>query len=143
MVGEIHGHTERSTAYGKLEPVKEGEVDKAKREAPVVLIVDDDADVLENAASWLRDEGFSVVTVPNGTAAIDRVITQPPAVVVLDLMMPGVTGWDVWDWLQQNSPNIPVVVWTATGLSTGALGSVPIISKNHPAALLSALQALV
>lgn len=110
---------------------------------PVVMVVDDDADVLENAKGWLVGEGFDVVDAPSGVAAIGLLRASLPSVVVLDLLMPGVTGWDVWDWLQQHHPALPVLVWTASGLRTGAVGSAPVISKNQPQALLAALQTMI
>ena len=60
--------------------------------APRVLIVDDDAAVIESFARTLQLEGYAVVTAPNGEAAFHEVVRSTPDVIVLDLQMAVVDG---------------------------------------------------
>ena len=54
-----------------------------------ILIVEDEIDVADLLAHHLRSEGFSVEIVNNGRAALNLIKSQPPTLVVLDLMLPG------------------------------------------------------
>ena len=66
-----------------------------------ILIVDDEPGIREMLAQALRDEGFVVHTAPNGQAAIKLLEQAPGYVVLLDVMMPLLDGYQVLDWLQQ------------------------------------------
>lgn len=114
---------------------------RAGKAAPTLLLVDDDEDVRDAGATWLAEQGFDVATVPSGDLAIASIQSSVPDVIVLDLMMPGVNGWDVWDWLHVTRRDIPVVIWTATGLRTGAVGDAVIVQKGAPEDLLQAVRA--
>ncbi len=60
-----------------------------------ILLVEDDADIREDLAALLRDEGFSVKTATNGRDALQQLAgAPPPCVILLDLMMPVMSGWD-------------------------------------------------
>lgn len=107
---------------------------------PVLLLVEDEDDVRGAAAVWLDAQGFDVRAVAGGAEAIEEVSRAEPDIIVLDLMMPGTNGWDVWDWLQGRTRPIPVVVWTGSGLRTGAVGQAPIVSKGNPEDLIGALR---
>jgi two-component system OmpR family response regulator len=98
-----------------------------------VLLVDDDEDVLAIMVPFLEEEGFEVVTATTGREALHLVESDKPDVVILDLMMPVVSGWDVWDHMQARPDlaRIPVVVFTACGLGPGAFGAnVPVVRKG-------------
>lgn len=98
-----------------------------------VLLVDDDEDVLAIMVPFLEEEGFQVTTAATGRDALQLVESDKPDVVILDLMMPVVSGWDVWDHMQQRPDlaRIPVVVFTACGLGPGAFGAnVPVVRKG-------------
>jgi CheY-like chemotaxis protein len=114
---------------------------KGEGEAQVkLLLVDDEAAVLEAGAVFLAEAGFDVVTAGGGSEAMRLIAEQQPDVVVLDLMMPDVNGWHVWDWIQQQSTRPAVVIWTASGLRTGAIGRTTIVPKGaDPSALLDAI----
>ncbi len=60
-----------------------------------ILIVEDDADIREDLAALLKEEGYSVATATNGLEALERLRSDPlPCVILLDLMMPVMSGWD-------------------------------------------------
>lgn len=58
-----------------------------------ILLVEDDTAVLEATSEVLLDEGYDVITAPNGREALARVAGGLPDVVLLDLMMPVMNGW--------------------------------------------------
>lgn len=98
-----------------------------------VLVVDDDEDVRDLVSEALADLGATVTAVQDGQQAIDTMSAGlVPDVVILDLMMPVVTGWGVWDWLQATGSRrgVPVVVLTASGLSQGAVGRARVLKKG-------------
>ena len=78
-----------------------------------VLVVDDDKDIRESLAQVLADEGFRVKVAANGLEALEEIARTPPDVVLLDLMMPIVTGWEVLDRLARAGSKVPVIVLSA------------------------------
>ncbi len=77
-----------------------------------VLIVDDDAAIRELASLYLQKDGFDVIVAADGPAAIERIAAERPNLVVLDLMMPGMSGYDVCRQVRADS-NVPIVMLTA------------------------------
>jgi CheY-like chemotaxis protein len=80
-----------------------------------VLVVDDDPDIRELLFTALEDEGFEVVPAGNGQEALAIIKTFRPDVIVLDLMMPDVNGFDVVDALKEHpgTASIPILVVTS------------------------------
>src|SRR5712692_6271818 len=65
-------------------------------ESPLrVLVVDDDSSIRRMIVAALRREGYVFSEAANGREALDIMRQDPPSIVVLDLMMPVVSGWDV------------------------------------------------
>ncbi|MFZ6002892.1 MAG: response regulator [Actinomycetota bacterium] len=79
-----------------------------------ILVVDDDPNVSEVVARYLQREGFEVEAVGDGRVAIDRALADPPDLVVLDLMLPGMDGLEVCRRLRALAP-VPVIMLTARG----------------------------
>lgn len=65
-------------------------------------------------AEILRMHGFEVDSVAQGEAALDSIATQPPDIVVLDVMLPGISGFEVLTRLRRHS-DVPVIMLTARG----------------------------
>ena len=80
--------------------------------ATEVLVAEDDAKLAEVVRRYLENEGYQVVITEDGRSALLRVKRQPPDLVVLDLMLPGLSGWDVCRELRLIS-DLPVLVLTA------------------------------
>jgi class 3 adenylate cyclase len=80
-----------------------------------VLVVDDDPDMAAFLTHMLRQEGMSVETVNDGQSALARVAASPPDLMLLDVMMPGISGFDVCRQLKggESTALIPVVLVTA------------------------------
>ncbi len=79
-----------------------------------ILIVDDEADIVELAALYLRDEGFKVSGVSNGPAALEEIERSSPDLVVLDIMLPGMDGWEVCRQVRALH-DTPIIMVTARG----------------------------
>jgi DNA-binding response OmpR family regulator len=80
-----------------------------------VLVVDDDATVSDVVRRYLEQDGFSVELAADGPGALAAVAAQPPDLVVLDLMMPGIDGLEVCRRLRRHLPRLPVLMLTALG----------------------------
>lgn len=80
--------------------------------AETLLLVDDEEKVLEFMSSFLRNEGFRVVTARTGTEALAKVEEVNPALVVLDWMMPNMSGLDVCRELRKKS-RVGIIMVTA------------------------------
>jgi two-component system KDP operon response regulator KdpE len=80
-----------------------------------VLVVDDDPNIRRMIVAALRRDGYSFYEAPNGRDALDLMRDQHPNVVVLDLMMPVLSGWDVLRERQHDPElsRIPVIVVSA------------------------------
>lgn len=82
-----------------------------KRPRPV-LLVDDDVDTLDAEQTILREHGFRVSTARDGDEALVALQNDPPAVIVLDIQMPGVDGPSFARELRQQLRHVPLVVLT-------------------------------
>jgi two-component system alkaline phosphatase synthesis response regulator PhoP len=79
-----------------------------------VLVVDDDAAIRELATTFLRREGFTVVTARDGEEALARARAESPGLIVLDLMLPRLDGFEVCRVLRAES-DVPILMLTARG----------------------------
>jgi two-component system response regulator RegX3 len=77
-----------------------------------ILVVDDDPGVLDVVAFMLRREGFEVDEEKDGTAALDAARKRPYDIVILDVMLPGMSGTDVCRELRSES-DVPILMLTA------------------------------
>jgi DNA-binding NarL/FixJ family response regulator len=80
-----------------------------------VLVIDDEADIRELIALELSLEGFDVITAGDGADGLALARSEAPEVIVLDLMMPGIDGWEVLRRLKADSElaGVPVVILSA------------------------------
>jgi DNA-binding response OmpR family regulator len=83
----------------------------------LILVVDDDPTVSDVVARYLRREGYQVALAADGLTALELAATQPPDLVVLDIMLPGLDGLAVCRTLRERSA-VPVILLTALGTET-------------------------
>ena len=94
-----------------------------------VLLVDDQAGILKVLRIQLKIHGFDVATASTGTEAVEMVREHEPDVVLLDILMPGVNGFDVLAKVREFS-NVPIIAFTANpsmaqkAIEMGAIDSV-------------------
>lgn len=92
-----------------------------------ILIVDDEPQILEILSSYLRKEGYHVITAEDGGQALECAATYPIGLIILDLMLPDMTGENVCREIRKTS-RVPILMLTAksgeadriTGLEIGA-----------------------
>jgi signal transduction histidine kinase/DNA-binding response OmpR family regulator len=98
-----------------------------------VLVVDDDAAITEALQKILSAEGFEVATAPDGETAIEQVTAFNPDLIVLDLKLPGISGYDVMRQLKsaEHSKSTPIVVMTASDLGRGRAKSLAMGASEY------------
>jgi len=123
---------------------------------PKILLVDDEQSIIKMVGKRLETAGFEVVTALDGEAALQRAKTERPSLVVLDLMLPKLSGLKVCSTLKHDQlyQHIPVIIFTgkdqdvdrAACTESGADGYVPkalgvnvllteiqtLLAKSHP-----------
>lgn len=77
-----------------------------------ILVVDDEPNIVELARLYLRNEGYEVLTADSGPAALDAARQASPDLIVLDIMLPGLDGWEVCRQIRQFS-QAPIIMLTA------------------------------
>ena len=84
-----------------------------------VLVIDDTVEMIEFVRFVLDDGGFDVIGAKSGQEGLDLAHEERPDVVLLDLMMPGISGWEVYRQLKADAQleSVPVIVVTARGQS--------------------------
>lgn len=86
----------------------------SERPEQPVLVVDDDPSIRHLVAEVLRDEGFDVATADDGGEALRFVAVEKPAVIVLDMRMPVIDGWEfARAYRRRPGPHAPIVAVTA------------------------------
>lgn len=81
--------------------------------AGLILLVDDEANIVQLARMYLEREGFQVASVGDGRSALEAVACQHPVLVVLDVMLPVLDGFEVCRRLRASNQNLPVIMLTA------------------------------
>jgi CheY-like chemotaxis protein len=86
-----------------------------------VLVVDDENDIREAVAELLAEEGYQVLGAGDGAEALRKARAFHPSVVLLDLMMPGMNGWEFCAERKRDPEleRIPVIVLSALGRVPG------------------------
>ncbi len=97
-----------------------------------ILVVDDNVDVRESLAEVLELAGYSVETAENGRVALDMLVAEPAALVLLDLMMPVMDGWQVVEAMRgdRELAGVPVVIVSAS--TTPPPEGLPVLRKPAP-----------
>ncbi len=78
----------------------------------LILLVDDEPHIIELASLYLKQDGFRVISAGDGLTALDRIDQDDPALVVLDLMLPKLDGWEVCKRIRAAS-DLPILMLTA------------------------------
>jgi DNA-binding response OmpR family regulator len=77
-----------------------------------ILVVDDEKQIVDIVRAYLEKDGYRVVAAYDGRQALEVAARERPALLVLDLMLPEMSGWDVMRSLRQTS-DAPVIILTA------------------------------
>lgn len=115
---------------------------------PRILVVEDDLTVSEVVTRYLEREGFVVEVAYDGAVALGRALADPPELVVLDLMIPSLDGFEICRRLRASAP-VPIIMLTARGEEADRivgleLGADDYVSKPFsPAELVARIRALL
>jgi DNA-binding response OmpR family regulator len=77
-----------------------------------VLVIDDDPTLLHLLSQYLRESNFKIIEAPNGPAGLRMAYGEKPDLVLLDVMLPGMDGWEVCSRLRELT-DIPIIMLTA------------------------------
>ena len=87
---------------------------RARAGERLVLVVDDDPDILQTLGLCLTTEGYRVLMAANGREALDLLQNERPSVILLDLMMPVMDGWQfVHELEQRGQRDVPLLILSA------------------------------
>lgn len=117
-------------------------------DSPTILVVDDEKKILEVVSAYLKREGFQVVTASDGPSALASLAASQPSLVVLDLLLPGLSGEKVCQQIRQSS-SVPVLMLTAKSqeeerLAGFALGADDYLTKPFsPRELIARIKAIL
>ena len=113
-----------------------------------VLLIDDDPDLAMMLRTLLRGQDFQIRAVFAGEEGIEECKASPPDVIILDLLMPGMDGWDVCERIREFS-DVPILILSALG-SPGSVARALdagaddyLIKPVHASLLASRLRTLV
>jgi two-component system alkaline phosphatase synthesis response regulator PhoP len=82
---------------------------------PRVLIVDDEPEIVRGLEDNLRFEGYQTATATDGREALAAAAREAPDLILLDVMLPGLSGWDVCRALRGQGIDVPIIMLTARG----------------------------
>ena len=77
-----------------------------------ILVIEDEPSVGEVVSLYLRRAGYAVTVIRDGAKALEALASQLPALVILDLMLPGADGWEITRRLRERS-DVPIIMLTA------------------------------
>jgi len=97
-----------------------------------ILVIDDDRNILAIIEMYLKKEGYEVVTCERGDTAIEAFRKAAPSLVVLDVMLPGMDGWEVLAKLREESA-VPVIMLTAKGDTTDRIQGLDLGADDYMA----------
>ena len=80
-----------------------------------VLVVDDERNIVELTRLYLSNDGYTVLSAYDGLEALEMIREEHPDLVVLDIMLPNLDGWELCRRLRQGGNDIPIIMLTARG----------------------------
>jgi DNA-binding response OmpR family regulator len=96
---------------------------KPSVEPTSIVYVDDDLELIRLVSTALEDEGYEVFTATDGESGLETILVEQPSMVILDVMMPGLTGWEISKYMRTKEmfANTPILMLTGIGERMNAL----------------------
>ncbi len=101
-----------------------------------ILIIEDDVPLLEALAYRFKKEKYLVAVAETGEAGLLALKKQKPALLILDLVLPNLSGIEILEWLKEHQSSLPVIIYTARFLDKDLLAELKpyapleIVQKN-------------
>src|SRR5438046_4115926 len=96
-----------------------------------ILIVEDEPAMVAALRDNFEFEGYDVITAPDGVAGLERAVKEAPDLVILDVMMPRMSGLDVCKQLKSKRPSIPIIMLTARGQEVDKVVGLELGADEH------------
>jgi DNA-binding response OmpR family regulator len=80
-----------------------------------ILVIEDDLSILRGLRDNLKFEGYEVLFATDGLAGMHKALAESPDMILLDIMLPGVSGYDICRRVKEQKPNLPIIMLTARG----------------------------
>jgi len=115
---------------------------------PTILIIEDEEKIVKIIQAYLEREGYRVLTALDGKEGMKKAINEEPDLIILDLMLPEISGWDICRNLRRDS-SVPIIMLTAHGEDTDKivgleLGADDYVTKPfNPKELVSRVRAVL
>ena len=92
-------------------------MDKEEKKEKKIVLVEDDSLMSSILATHLIKEGFNIISVTEGAQAFERIQAEQPSIVLLDIVLPGIGGFDILAKLKQDesTKSIPVLILSNLG----------------------------
>jgi two-component system, OmpR family, alkaline phosphatase synthesis response regulator PhoP len=102
-------------------------------EQRTILLAEDDLSILTGLSMSLRFEGFAVLQAQDGRTALEKALDEAPDLIVLDVMMPQMNGFEVLEELRRRGSTTPVVMLSAKGLETDKIAGLNLGADDYVA----------
>jgi two-component system alkaline phosphatase synthesis response regulator PhoP len=89
---------------------------QSERALPLILVADDDLEVQKMVQAALKSIGAPLVFASSGDEAVEKYLTDKPRLVILDVMMPGLSGWEVVKYIRDHDPEKKTAILMLTGI---------------------------
>jgi len=80
-----------------------------------ILVIEDDISILRGLKDSLEYEGYAVVSETNGERGLQAALSKKPDLILLDIMLPGMNGYEICRRVKKEKPGLPVIIITARG----------------------------
>ena len=104
----------------------------AERARPLILLADDDLTIRSLVRLSLEGQGYDMIEAEDGEEALEQILVEAPDLVVLDVMMPGLTGWEITKYVRQREgyEGTLILMLTAVGEDVNAM-TAPLYGADH------------
>jgi DNA-binding response OmpR family regulator len=110
----------------------ESHMSTTEKKVPLILLADDDIEIRTLVRHALEDLSCDLIEAEDGEAALEQILVEAPDLVVLDVMMPGLTGWEICKYIRQreNYDHTLILMLTAVGEEVNSL-TAPLYGADH------------
>ena len=105
----------RRTYAAATEPDSGAQQLTASSSAPRILIVEDEPNMVAGLRDNFEFEGYQVISTRDGVEGLERALSESPDLLILDVMMPKMSGFEVCKQLKAKRPSLPIIMLTARG----------------------------